>query len=386
MTSPVAENFSGATPFRGTQPRTALFAVGSDVQLDSVRRIAAHLRRPIAVADLWRSRICRVEDMTLPGHLPPVTPRRIAAVGSLVRTWARVTSGGVLVVPQDVGLVCRRAIAAARRGGAPVVLLPDGAVSRQKVTGRGLLAGVVPVVDAMLCATGFMAGRHGRMAASRPDLVLSWGPAWDEVFRSHGVTNIADVGNPRSDDLVCLPAVSPDAVRRILICSQPMDHEQIGGKVAQTRWFEFLERMTSTASPGELAIRLHPTEREHLAELPLGPGSRAVLTQDTTLADDIGASDAVVSWASTTMIEAAAAGRAVVSVAVNDAAADMARGYFFQRDSRAITMLTDEIAGFAALAGVTEKARTQQAGMAADYAVNVGTAALTAAAALDAFG
>ncbi|MGH3428696.1 MAG: hypothetical protein ACRDQZ_14190, partial [Mycobacteriales bacterium] len=116
---------------------------------------------------------------------------------------------------------------------------------------------------------------------------------------------------------------------------------------------------------------------------PIGDAARALLTEQTSLADDIGKSDAVASWASTTMIEAAASGRAVVSVAVNEAAAEMARGYLFQQDPRALAALTDDIADFAALRALTEKARVQQVGMADDFQANVGGAARAAAVALD---
>jgi hypothetical protein len=360
-----------------------LFVIGSGVQADSARRVAALLSRPAAALDIWRGEVCSLDELELSGHLAPVTVARMRAVGVAAGRWARATNEGILVAPQDVGLVFRRAIAAARRGGADIALLPDGAVSLQKVTGRGLLAGVVPAVDGVISGLGIVAGRHGRMASSRPDLALSWGSAWNDVFRAHGVGTIIDVGNPRADDCALLPAVSVDGIHKILICSQPMDHGRIGGKPAQTRWFSFMERMATTAPAGDLAIRLHPAERERLAALPIGDAARALLTEQTSLADDIGASDAVVSWASTTMIEAAASGRAVVSVAVNEAAAEVARGYLFQQDPRALAALTDDIADFAALRALTEKARAQQVGMADDFQANVGGAARAAAEALD---
>jgi len=366
-----------------TVPQTIAFLVGSGVQLDSAVRITQQLNRPAVVLDMWSARLRQVEQMTVPGHLPPVTLRRLIKVGRAAARWAQATPGAVLVVPQDVGLVYRRAIAAARRAGAAIVLLPDGAVSRQKVTSRSLKGGLVPLVDRLLAAIRVVAGRHGQMAASRPDLVLSWGPAWNEVFRAQRVGAIIDVGNPRSDELAPLAPVSPGEPRRVLLCSQPMDHDQIGGKLAQTAWYAFVEHLALTAPSGELAVRLHPAERDQLEQLPIGPATKRVLTKDTSLAHDIGACDAVVSWASTTMIEAAAASRAVVSVGINEAAAEIARGYFFQRDPRAITVLSRDIADFAALREVVSRAARQQVGMAQEYAVNVGSATQAAAKALN---
>ncbi|MGH3426347.1 MAG: hypothetical protein ACRDQZ_02030, partial [Mycobacteriales bacterium] len=133
-----------------TEPRTVLFVIGSGVQADSARRVAALLSRPAAALDIWRGEVRSLNDLELSGHLAPVTVARMRAVGVAAGRWARATREGILVAPQDVGLVFRRAIAAARRGGADIALLPDGAVSLQKVTGRGLLAGVVPAVDGVI--------------------------------------------------------------------------------------------------------------------------------------------------------------------------------------------------------------------------------------------
>lgn len=363
-----------------TATPSLLFVVGTRTQLDSAQRIADHLKRDVAVLDIWRGAVTPIGDVTVPGHLAPVSLARLRMVASVVAHWAVSVTDAVVVAPQDVGLVYRRVIAAARRGGARIAFLPDGAVSDSKVTGRGSLGGLVPIADAVLRGVGLVAGRHGEMGASRPDVVLSWGPAWDSVYKGRGAGKIVDVGNPRADDLAKLPPPTPG---RILICSQPMDHAVIGGSGAEKLWCEFLDRMATSAPADALAIRLHPAEKDKLAKLPFSAAVRERLTQDTSLSDDIGWSGAVVSWASTTMIEAAGARRAVVSVAVNDAAAELAKGYFFQRDPRAICMLTDQLPDFAALNALVDQAREKQAGMADEYLINVGTAAKTAAQVLD---
>jgi hypothetical protein len=135
-----------------------------------------------------------------------------------------------------------------------------------------------------------------------------------------------------------------------------------------------------------MKVRLHPWERERLAELPVGPATRAVLTEGTTFYHDLGWSSAVLSWGSTTMIEAAGAHRPVISVVVNEAAAEMVRTYPFARDPRMVMVPPDELSDWPSALALIDKARAQQDGYADDYLVNVGSAAKAAAAALDAVG
>jgi hypothetical protein len=82
------------------------------------------------------------------------------------------------------------------------------------------------------------------------------------------------------------------------------------------------------------------------------------------------------------MLEAAGARRAVVQLAVNPAAAELARGYHFQRDPRLVAALVDDVPDFATLAALAERAAAQQEGLADDYLVNIGHAAEAAAKAL----
>lgn len=362
-----------------TEPNTVLFVLGSGVQLNSARRIAAHLKRPYAALDVWQGKVVALDEVELGGHLAPVTVARMRAVGAAAKRWARRTPGGLVVTPQDVGLVYRRAVAAARRGGAAIALLPDGVVSGGKFTKRG--GGVVPMVDALLRGSGYVAGRLGEWAASKPDLVLSCGPGWDDIYRARGVGRIVDVGNPRTDDLVTLSKPRPG---NILLCSQIMDHEYLGGRAAQDAWYAFIERMAQTAPAGVFRVSMAPAERDRLDDVPIGPKTRELLTSGT-LTESLGWAGAVVSWTSTTMLEAAGAGRAIVSVAVNEAAAAEPHGYFLRDDPRGVAVLADELPDFAALKAAAEKAQQQQQGVAKDYLVNVGTAAKATADALDDF-
>jgi hypothetical protein len=359
-----------------------LFIVGASPQLHSARRVSAYLERPAALLDLWTASVVGLDAGDGTAHIAPVTVGRLRAVASAVKEWARANPGGLVVAPQDVGLVYRRAIAVARAAGLGVALLPDGAVSDTKMTQRSLRGGAVPAADAVLRGLGLFAGVHGVMAASKPDLVLSWGPGWNGVYAARGIKHVADVGNPRADGLDALPAPDGD---RLLICSQPTWHAAIGGEPTAALWYEFLERLVAGAPEGGVKVRLHPWERDRLAELPVGPATRAVLTEGTTFYQDLGWSGAVLSWASTTMIEAAGARRPVVSVSVNDAAAELARTYVFQRDPRMVLARPDDLADWPAVRAVVEKARGQQTGLADDYLVNVGSAAKAAAAALDAW-
>ena len=361
---------------------TALFLVGAGPQLHSARRVSAYLERPAELLDLWNAKVVGLDAGDGDAHIAPATVGRLRAVSTAVKEWARANPRGVVVAPQDVGLVYRRAIAVARRAGLSIVLLPDGAVSEDKLSQRSLLGGVVPAADAVLRGIGLFAGEHGKMAASKPDLVLSWGHGWDHVYAARGITNVVDVGNPRADGLDALPAPQDD---RVLVCSQPPWLPLIGGEPTVALWYGWLERLASSAPEGALKVRLHPQERDRLDELPVGEATRAVLTHGTTFHQDLGWSGAVVAWASTTMIEAAGAGRAVVSVAINDLAGAVAKAMVFNRDPRMVTATSEEIADWPSALALVGKARAQQSGLADDFLVNVGSAAKAAAAALDAW-
>lgn len=362
--------------------RPVLFVVGAGPQLDSARRVSVHLRGSAELLDLWTSMIVGVGRGENPGHIAPVTLGRMRAVAAAVRQWAKSNPDGLLVAPQDVGLLYRRAIAAGRKAGLVIVLMPDGAVSDAKTTQRSLRAGAVPAADSVLRGLGVVAGEHGVMAASRPDLVLSWGPAWNGVYTARQVGSIENVGNPRADDLGSLPLPQDN---RLLVCSQPMWHAAIGGDPVAATWYRFLERILVDAPSDSVRVRLHPWERDRLADLPIGHATRAVLTEGTSFHDDLGWSGAVLSWASTTMLEAAGAGRPVISVTVNEAAAEMARSYVFQRDPRMVMVSAADLPDYPSVVAAVDKARGQQSDLATDYLVNVGSAAEAAASALDGY-
>ena len=359
---------------------TALFLIGAGPQLHSARRVGAYLVRPAELLNLWDASVVGLDAGDPDGHIAPATFGRLRAVSAAVRAWAKANPGGVIVTPQDVGLVYRRAIAVGRRAGLSIVLLPDGAVGDGKLSQRSLLGGAVPLADAVLRGLGLFAGVHGAMAASKPELVLSWGPGWDGVYAGRGVGTVVDVGNPRADGLDALPAPQDD---RLLICSQPPWLPSIGGDPTAVHWYGWIERLVASAPEGAVKVRLHPQERDRLHEMPVGPATRAVLTEGTTFHHDLGWSGAVMSWSSTTMIEAAGAGRPVISVAVNPVAGELARAYVFNRDPRMVMVTPDELPDWPSALAVIGKARVQQDGLADDYLVNVGSAAKAAAAALD---
>ncbi len=358
----------------------ALFLVGAGPQLHSARRVSAYLERPAELLDLWNAEVVGLDAGDGDAHIAPATLGRLRAVSAAIRNWARANPKGIVVAPQDVGLVYRRAIAVARAAGLSIVLLPDGAVSERKLSQRSLRGGAVPVADAVLRGLGLFAGEHGLMAGSKPDLVLSWGHGWDHVYAARGVTNVVDVGNPRADGLDALPAPDED---RVLICSQPPWLPSIGGEPTAALWYAWIEQLVSTAPEGQIKVRLHPNERDRLHEMPVGPATRAVLTEGTTFHQDLGWSGSVLAWVSTTMIEAAGAGRAVVSVAINEVAGELAQAFVFNRDPRMVTVTPGEVADWQSTLDVVGKARAQQQGLADDFLVNVGSAAKAAAAALD---
>jgi hypothetical protein len=354
------------------------FLIGTVPQLDTARRIAAHLPEAARAYDLSAQRTVPLAEMAAPtSHVAPVRPGALRAVASGIGRWA--AAGAVLVVPQDVGLLQRRAIAVARRRGALIALAPDGVVSDRTVTQRRRLGGLVLMADGLLRSSGYAAGRLGEMGGSRPDLVLSWGPGWDPVFVARGATSIADVGSPRADGLALLP---PPVAGRLLVCSQPTWMPDIGGWEASTIWYGFLARLVAAAPEGAVRVRLHPQERQRLDELNLSAGLRAALTEGTRLEDDLAWSGAVLSWASTTLLEAAGAARPVLAVSPTPMAAAAATGYPFLRDPRIVRRAPTQLDSWDAVETAVSEAAAGQVGLAEDYLAHTGSAAARSAAAI----
>jgi hypothetical protein len=111
-----------------------------------------------------------------------------------------------------------------------------------------------------------------------------------------------------------LPATRADHAR-ILVCSQPTwVHPFPPSETAGPAWYGWVDRIVRSAPPGSVRVRLHPRERDIRDRLALGDAVIAAATHRTSLAEDLAETDSVVAPFSTVLIEAAAAGRRVLSV------------------------------------------------------------------------
>jgi hypothetical protein len=354
------------------------FLVGGQVQLDGARAVAARLDHSSIGFDGWSGEFAALEAINPRGHVPPVTAVRLARHRSSFRNWA--DDRRVLVVPQDVGMLQRVSIAAARTQGGRIALMPDGIVSTGRIRSRRSFGGTVDGADRLMAKVGVVAGRHGVMGSSAPDLCLSWGAGWDEAWTVNGAATIRDCGNPRADALAKIGQPSPEL--RVLLCSQPMWHPNLGGPSTARAWYSQLSALVATAPPGRLRVRLHPLERDRADSLGLDAETSALLTSGP-LAEDLAWSSGVIGWVSSTLVEGAGCGRTVASVSVNAAADRIADGYAFTADPRVPRMAPGETLTWSRCTELLDDAKSMQGGMARDYLTCLGSASAACAAAID---
>ena len=344
--------------------------------------MAEHLQTPAAGLDVTRGdaidELSALASRSFP-HSTPTSVRRLAKVAH--GRWLRheAVSGSVLVIPQDVDVLFRAAAAACRRGGSKLALMPDG-VARAGIVGSASRFGPLsPAVDRVLHGSGLVLGERGRMGASEPDLCLSWGPGWDAVWRAACPSaRIACVGNPLADRFAALPSAPQDG--RVLVCSQPLTPKIVGSSDAMTRWYDWLNELAAVETPARLRIRLHPAETD-VAPPHLSPAALRCVSSGT-LAEDLSWSDLVVACFSTTLLDAVAAGRDVLSVQFDESIQEIALGFLVFGDSdfpvvHSLDGLTPE-----RLRAFTR--RNVAAKLQSGYLVNVGTSAARVAAELDA--
>ena len=77
----------------------------------------------------------------------------------------------MLVVGQDVGTIERVAIAAARKAGTPVAIMPDGVFSSVRIVGAKAgrpLSMAIDAADRTLVAAGILTGRRSDPARAAP--------------------------------------------------------------------------------------------------------------------------------------------------------------------------------------------------------------------------
>ena len=289
-----------------------LFVVGGGTQWDDALRIAAELPGANRLLDLG--------TLTVTSPPPPGTPypgrhwpeQGLRVVLELTRILRReLREVDALVLGQDAGRLQRVAARVARKASVPFAVVPDGALfdSRAAIPLRARAE------EAALRGSGLTIGEPLRFGSTAPDLWCAWGDGWVpllEQFSPRG--SVAVTGSPRAAALATIRPARPQP-ERILLCSQPTwVHPFPPSETAGGSWYRWLDRIVCSAPAGAVRVRLHPRERDIHEELELSPAVLDAATSQSSLADDLADSDAVVAPFSTVLIEAAATGRGVVSV------------------------------------------------------------------------
>jgi hypothetical protein len=216
------------------------------------------------------------------------------------------------VIGQDEGFIEWVAVAAARRAGAAVVLMPDGVGRPEGVEGTRR-SWARDGAHRALAACGLVTGRRGDYGSSDPDLILSWGPGWETAVRGRSPhARIVVCGSPTSDALAEIP--EPPGAGHLLICSQPLiGAPPVPPASASAAWYSWLTDMARIDDP-RVRIRLHPGEVSPLYPL---PAELAALRDRPRrpLVEDLAWADVVLSPYSSTLVEAVGAGRVAMSAA-----------------------------------------------------------------------
>lgn len=354
-----------------------LFALETQVQAESARPVLAVTGGH--VLDMIDARV-RDDIPSSLRHGSPRTVSRLFRLRSAVRAFGRQAGPFVLVAPQDVGLDYRAVIASAREAGAAVALLPDGVVAEGRVTTRASVGGVIDAVDWALRRSRLLAGRQGSMGSSRPDLCLSWGPGWNELWADRGAQQVLSTGCPRMDDLTLPPTGAAEP--RILVLSQPLWQRHVGGEESAAAWYRWIGRLCSDAPAGRLRVRLHPAEVERLCELPVAQVVLPYASRGASLVEDLADCSVVASPFSSGLVEAMAAGRPIVTLLPSPGVAEFARRIPFLRDPRIPALLGPDELTWTRLAEAAELAERSQADLAASWISNVGSSAAKNAQAL----
>jgi hypothetical protein len=309
-----------------------LFAVGNALQFEAAAAVAEHLPGKALALNMASSQVTSLDviDMAMHRVRPSLTSAR--SIRRAVLRWSGRPSSSVLVIPQDVGLLYRVAVAAARSRLKSVALMPDGAVSAERIAPRPKYLGISAALDAIATRFDLVAGSNGLMGGSKPDLCLSWGPGWNGVWHARGIENVINAGSPRFDRL-SMNVGPPPSTERVLLASQPLWTPNMGGWETARRWYSWLEVLANQAPLGALRIRLHPFEKQTLTRKSLGTATCRSLSNHS-LEQDLHWASSVVSATSTILVEAAASGRKVASVQPFPAVHEAAVGYPFLTDPR----------------------------------------------------
>jgi len=333
-----------------------LFVVGSGTQWEDALRIAACID----------DSTCRVLDLQTLDVAPPPAPgtpyegthwpkQGLRTIASLLVMLRRMLADvAVVVLGQDAGRLQRIVVQTARRRGARIVVVPDGA----------MFDGAPPVLpprerreEAVMGRLGIIAGRPLEFGSTSPDVWCAWGAGWVPMLQRFSPRGkVVVTGSPRAADLAGLPPRSGGA-QRVLLCSQPTwVHPFPPSTTAGPTWYRWLEQVVQSAPEGAVTVRFHPRERDIIGELGLGSALReAARAPRSSLAADLASHDAVVAPFSTVLLEAAGAGRRVLSVVPEPACKRTRFGCPAFVDPRLSVRLTSELPTFGLLRGAVDE-------------------------------
>lgn len=341
-----------------------VFVVGNAVQERNARAVAAHLDDVVHL-DLWTLRTSAAPPDSWPGHTPPVSVGAVRAASGLPFTAA-----DVVVLPQDTGVLQRAVAAAARRGRARVVLLPDGVITSARIHSHaGLRRWALDQVDRAGRSCGLVAGLPGAWAGTDPDLALLWGDGWTGWLTGRPERTTV-VGCPRMD--VLADVAPPPEEPQVLVCSQPLHVAPAWAVADAPRWYACLERLFATPRPG-LRLRLHPRELQD----EVVPAALKQVTSRRPMTADLAAASVVAAPFSTVLLEAAGCGRGVVSLVADEAFAARTREFAFLSPPWVPTLAWGDVAWERIVACENVAAK-----LTADYLVGIGAAAEAAAGAI----
>lgn len=367
----------------GSQPVAGVvFLVVTGEQLRAAHAVAAHLPSPALAINPYTGLVAPladVEEIERPGQFR-VTPRAILAARRTVRRGLAMvpTARSALIIGQDEGFIERVAVAAARGAGTTVVMLSEG-VGRPEGVEGARRSWVLDVAHRLLATCGMVAGRRGALGSSDPDLVLAWGPGWEQAVRGRSPqARIVVSGSPAADGLAQI--AQPPGAGHLLICSQPLiGPPPAPPPSASAAWYSWLTEVARTVDP-RVRIRLHPSECSSLYPL---PADLAALRDQPRrpLLEDLAWADVVVAPYSSTLVEAVGAGRVAMSAAPPAFWGAVAQNAFL-RDARLPSAdfrnapETDDLLRRAAAAAHDVR------GLRETYLSNVGTASERAASAI----
>lgn len=324
-----------------------LFVVGGSTQWNDALRVAAALPTSSRVLDLGTLELMEppAPGTSYPGHhWPSQGPRVVLELTRMLRRMA--SDIAAIVLGQDAGRLQRVAANVARRAGIPIAVVPDGALFDAPAT----LPLRQQVEETALRWAGLTCGEPLRFGTTKPDLWCAWGPGWVPLLEQFSPAGrVVVTGSPRAADFVALRS-APGDPPQILLCSQPTwVHPFPPSTSAGPAWYRWVDRILHSSPAGSVRVRLHPRERDICEELALSEAVLAAVTVGTTLAQDVAHSDAVVAPFSTVLIEAAAAGRNVLSVVPEHACLETRMSSPAMADPDLQVRLVSELDDFAAV-------------------------------------